>query len=420
LHGAERTLRPVVFVTGKDPATPGGLHVYVRAHARAAAAAGFDPHVFCLAPRAGLARTDFGLVHRVATPVRPIMGLMATAHRPLLARAVVRSLSEWPRGAPYLVHSFGPWALVGAAASRALARRGVAAIPVASAYTTMEHEHRAMCVGLARHHGVLNALRYSTRYLWTRAVADGGERRGYESSRVVYVNYAATQELLRASYGDGFQIRRLPYASEAAFTQSEGGPEPRVPDHLARLQPGDGPLVVAVSRHDPRKGLDVLLRALAEIVRGGIPFRACLVGPGPLLAAHRRLARDLGLEDRVAIPGQVEDVFAYLRSADVFVLPSLEEGSGSVSLLEALQARIATVASDCDGIPEDLVDGEDGLLVPPGDERALRDALAKLLRDPSLRSRLAARAGDVYRERFSASAFIEGLASAYADVGIVP
>jgi glycosyltransferase involved in cell wall biosynthesis len=178
--------------------------------------------------------------------------------------------------------------------------------------------------------------------------------------------------------------------------------------------------VVAVSRHDPRKGLDVLLRALAEIVREGIPFRACLVGPGPLLAAHRRLARDLGLEDRVVIVGQVEDVFTYLRLADVFVLPSLEEGSGSVSLLEALQAGVAIVASDCDGIPEDIVDGEDGLLVPPGDERALRDALVTLLRDPSLRSRLATRSCDVYRERFSASAFVEGLTSAYADVGVVP
>jgi glycosyltransferase involved in cell wall biosynthesis len=348
------------------------------------------------------------------------MGLMATAHRPLLARAIVRSLSGSPRADPYLVHSFGPWALVGAAASHALARRGLAAIPVASAYTTMEHEHRAMLAGLSRHHGVLNALRYSTRYLWIRAVADGGERQGYEASRVVYVNYQATQELLRTSYGDGLKIRRLPYASEAAFTQPEAGSEHGVPENLARLQPCDAPLVVAVSRHDPRKGLDVLLRALAEIVREGIPFRACLVGPGPLLAAHRRLARDLGLEDRVVIVGQVEDVFTYLRLADVFVLPSLEEGSGSVSLLEALQAGVAIVASDCDGIPEDIVDGEDGLLVPPGDERALRDALVTLLRDPSLRSRLATRSCDVYRERFSASAFVEGLTSAYADVGVVP
>ena len=348
------------------------------------------------------------------------MGLMATAHGPLLARAVVRTLVESPRPGPYVVHSFGPWAAAGAAASRALARRGITAVPVASAYTTMEHEHRAMLAGLNRDHGTLNALRFSTRYLWVRAVADGGERRGYQASRVVFVNYAATQDLLRRSFGDGFQIRRLPYATEAAFTQPEAGPQPRLPEPLARLGPPDAPAVVAVSRHDPRKGLDVLLRALAEIARAGIPFRACLVGPGPLLAAHRRLARDLGLGARVTIPGQVEDVFAYLRHADVFVLPSLEEGSGSVALLEAFQAGVAIVASRCDGIPEDVVDGDDGLLVPPGDERALREGLANLLRDRRLRMRLAARARDVYRERFSASAFVEGLASAYADVGVVP
>jgi glycosyltransferase involved in cell wall biosynthesis len=284
----------------------------------------------------------------------------------------------------------------------------------------MAHEHRAMLSGLTREHGALNALRFSTRYLWTRVVADGGERRGYEASRVVFVNYTATHELLRTSYGDGVEIRRLPYASEAAFTQPEARPAPRAPEHLARLEPRNAPLVVAVSRHDPRKGLDVLLRALAAMARVGVPFRACLVGPGPVLAAHRRLARDLGLGARVAIPGQVEDVFAYLRHADVFVLPSLEEGSGSIALLEALQAGLPVVASRCDGIPEDVVDGEDALLVPPGDERALGDALAKLLEDPSLRSRLAARARDVYRERFSADAFADALGSAYADVGVVP
>jgi glycosyltransferase involved in cell wall biosynthesis len=74
------------------------------------------------------------------------------------------------------------------------------------------------------------------------------------------------------------------------------------------------------------------------------------------LAAHGSLAASLELTESVAITGHVEDVFAYLRQADVFVLPSLQEGSGSVSLLEALQARTPVIASRCDGIPEDLVD----------------------------------------------------------------
>jgi glycosyltransferase involved in cell wall biosynthesis len=409
----------VIFVTGKDPRTPGGLHAYVRAHARAAAALGFESHVVCLAPRARVDTTEFGVVHRVATPVRPIMGLMESLHRPLLLRTVLRLLREVPQANPSVVHSFGPWAPVGVAASGAAARREIAAIPVVSAYTTLEHEHRAMLAGLKRDHGALNALRYSARYLCIRSFADRAEGNGYRRSHTVFVNYASTEELLRRSFGVDFRIKRLPYAAEAAFTRPEVNATPPLPEPLAGLQPSDAPLVVAVSRHDPRKGLDVLLRAFGELARAGVAFRACLIGPGPLLGAHRRLARRLGIGLNVVIPGHVEDVFAYLGHADIFVLPSLEEGSGSLSLLEALQAGVAVVASRCDGIPEDLSSGE-GRLVPPGDHHALRDALAELLRDPSRRAELGARARAAYESRFSASAFVQALGSAYAELGLVP
>jgi glycosyltransferase involved in cell wall biosynthesis len=148
----------------------------------------------------------------------------------------------------------------------------------------------------------------------------------------------------------------------------------------------------------------------------GVSYRACLLSDGRLLAPHRRLAAELGLDGQVAIPGHVEDVAAHLRAADVFVLPSFEEGSGSVSVLEALQAGVAIVASRCDGIDEDLVHGETALLVPPGDERALRDALAELLADPALRDRLGANARRLYRERFMADSFTEALDRVYTEL----
>jgi glycosyltransferase involved in cell wall biosynthesis len=87
-----------------------------------------------------------------------------------------------------------------------------------------------------------------------------------------------------------------------------------------------------------------------------------------------------------------------------------------VSLLEALQAGAAVVASRCDGIGEDLVDGETALLVPPGDERALRNAIADLLANPDLRSTLGANARRLYHERFSADSFTDALKALYAEV----
>ncbi len=78
------------------------------------------------------------------------------------------------------------------------------------------------------------------------------------------------------------------------------------------------------------------------------------------------------------------DVAPYLGAADIFVLPSVAESSGSVSVLEAMRAGKPVIATACDGLPEDLIDGENGLLVAPGDVGALTDALGRLLADAEL------------------------------------
>jgi glycosyltransferase involved in cell wall biosynthesis len=159
---------------------------------------------------------------------------------------------------------------------------------------------------------------------------------------------------------------------------------------------------------------------LASLRARGTLFRACLVGGGALLPDHRRLARQLGLADTVEIPGFVPDSFAHLRRADIFVLPSLEEGSGSLALLEALQAGTPVVASAVDGIPEDVIDGESALLVKPEDAEALATALARLLGDAGLRRRLARAGQETFRRRFSAAAFAGALREAYAELGVTP
>jgi glycosyltransferase involved in cell wall biosynthesis len=177
-------------------------------------------------------------------------------------------------------------------------------------------------------------------------------------------------------------------------------------------------LIVSVSRHDGRKGIDVLIDALVRLRDDGVAYRACLVGPGLLLSTHRRSITSLGLEDRVLIPGRVPDVMPYLLSTDVYVLPSRQEGSGSVALLEALQAGAAIVASEIDGIPEDVRHEHDALLVAPGDPAALVAAIKRLLGDPALRARLGAGARQTYEQRFSLEAMSRQLASLYAELGL--
>ncbi|MGH9938916.1 MAG: glycosyltransferase family 4 protein, partial [Blastocatellia bacterium] len=189
------------------------------------------------------------------------------------------------------------------------------------------------------------------------------------------------------------------------------------PAGLEALKPAGAPLLVAVSRQDPRKGVDVLLRALAELQSRGVAFRACIVGGGLLLEAHQRLAGRLGLGASVMLTGRVPDSYNYLQQADAFVLPSLQEGSGSVSLLEALQAGVAVVASNIDGISEDVTDGESALLVEPGDAAALSHALERVLTDAELRGRLQRRARESFVEKFSAETFTKALCDLYAELG---
>jgi glycosyltransferase involved in cell wall biosynthesis len=408
---------PLLYIAGKDPSTAvGGHSTYVRAHALAAVAAGYAPHIFCVDSRAGRCETEYGVIHRVASPVPWRRHPAMVAHGPWLTAAVRRLL----RGAAgdHLVHGFGPWSHVAVRACRALGRHGVRAVPVASAYTTLAHDWRGKLAGLRWGDGAARRLRYAAEYLWIRGVAGRCERQGYAASRLVLVNYDSVRRLLAEGLGVQAEIRRIPYASVAAFRTDQGGAAP--PPSLAALRPAGAPLVMTLARHDPRKGLDLLLRCLASLQAAGMPFRACLVGPGTLLEQHRRLAATLGLSGSTALVGRVDDPLAYLRHADIFVLPSHEEGSGSVALLEALQMGCAVVASRCDGIPEDLTSGDNALLTPPGDEAALRSALAALLADEELRRRLAARARATYEARFSAAGLVAALAAAYADLGFAP
>jgi glycosyltransferase involved in cell wall biosynthesis len=253
---------------------------------------------------------------------------------------------------------------------------------------------------------------------WVRAVTAPIEARAYRRMPAVLVNYRSVEKALVEHYGSGMCIRRITYSPPTAH---EDPPvDSALPAPLRGFGDQRAPLIVSVSRHDGRKGLDLLIEALARLRDAGIAFRACLVGTGELLAAHRRLVASLGLEAVVSLPGKVPDVLPYLTNCDAFVLPSREEGSGSVSVLEALQVGVPIVATAIDGIPEDLTHGHDSLLVPAGNAHALARTLATLLDDAALRGRLAAAARLTYERRFAPATLTRELASLYSEFGLRP
>jgi glycosyltransferase involved in cell wall biosynthesis len=407
----------LVIIAGHDPTIhAGGTESYVIGQALAAQLAGYQPHVFVLGRRTETVAVDFGILHRAFSPLPRTVAYTAAAHTPFILDAVVRLLAG--RAGPHVIQAHSGWSAIADLACVKLARENVPASSVASFYATVWHEQHAKWEGQVVRDSARLRLRYALLLGAIRIVSVPFEQRGYRRCDRVVVNYERVRELLATAYGPRPDVIRLSYAAPAAFDELR----PDSGSATARPETGRGepPLIVAVSRHSARKGIDVLIRALAELHRRGVSFSARLIGGGRLLEEHRALVRELDLTGLVSVPGRVRDIRPHLAECDVFVLPSIAEDSGSLSVLEALQFSKPIIASAVDGIPEDLTDEQDALLVPPGDASSLSDALARMLADQPLRRRLSSCARALYERRFAPHAAADNQGRLYASLGLLP
>ena len=169
-----------------------------------------------------------------------------------------------------------------------------------------------------------------------------------------------------------------------------------------RYHPGDGTalraelgiapeatVIAAMGRLSPEKGHRYLVEAFAQLPRAK-PLHLLFVGDGPERSRLEELAASRGVSD-VTFAGWQRDMAAFYRAADLVALPSLAEGLPN-AVLEAMACAKPIVASDVGGVGEVIRDGETGLLVRPSDAAALRDALSRLVEDPSQAAALAQRA----------------------------
>ena len=173
--------------------------------------------------------------------------------------------------------------------------------------------------------------------------------------------------------------------------------------------PPVAPRLVAVGRLIPIKGLDILLRAFAR-ARTGLPELTLeIAGSGPLESELRRSA-----PEGVTFLGRVEDVATVYERSAIVVVPSRGEGFGMVAL-EAAERGRAAIVSDVGGLPEIVVDGETGVVVPPEDVDALAGALVALASDPGRVRRLGTAARMRAVQEFSLDAATDGVEAVYRD-----
>lgn len=157
------------------------------------------------------------------------------------------------------------------------------------------------------------------------------------------------------------------------------------------LAPGAPPVILAIGRLTPQKDFPTLLRAFA-LLRDRPTTRLLILGEGPDRAALEARARELGVADRVRMPGFVDNPFAYLARARLFVLSSEYEGFGNV-VAEALAVGTPVVSTDCESGPAEILEnGRHGRLVRVGDAGGMAAAIRCVLDEPARREALAARA----------------------------
>jgi phosphatidylinositol alpha-mannosyltransferase len=170
--------------------------------------------------------------------------------------------------------------------------------------------------------------------------------------------------------------------------------------------------VVFIGRHDPRKGLPVLLNAWPEIhARTGARLR--VVGADPL-AVRLLLSRNRVADKGIDVLGFLsqEDLTAELLRTKVLAAPSIGMESFGMVLTRAFACAVPVVSSDIDGY-RDVMTDETGLLVPPGDSAALAEGIVSLLGDEPLRQRLGTAARTVAVERYAWDSIAERLAEVY-------
>jgi glycosyltransferase involved in cell wall biosynthesis len=194
---------------------------------------------------------------------------------------------------------------------------------------------------------------------------------------------------------------------------------PAVNLHEEFWLPHHAPLVGNVAALVPHKGQRHLIEAAALVVRQIPDARFVIAGEGELRATLERQIKEHRLEKHVLLAGFRPDVLSLHKAFDLFVMSSVTEGLGT-SLLDAMAAAKPVVATTAGGIPEVVIDGETGFLVPPRDHEAMAAAIVRLLKDEDLRRRMGAAGLARARTRFSAERMVQETVRVYQRVAMHP
>ncbi len=229
--------------------------------------------------------------------------------------------------------------------------------------------------------------------------------------------FPLASELIAVSQSLGQHLRSLGVPPAKVTVVPNGVPRRRA--RPPRPLDCDEFLFGTVALFRPRKGIEVLLDAMAMLRREGLPVRLRAVGGFESTAYKGEIlqrTKKLNLDDAVTWAGFQQDVDAELARMDVFVLPSLFGEGLPMVILEAMAAGLPVVATEVEGVPEAIREGREGLLVAPGNATDLARALARIVRGEVAWSEMRRAALRRHADGFSDRAMAAGVARVYRRV----
>lgn len=238
--------------------------------------------------------------------------------------------------------------------------------------------------------------------------------RRYELDRLSLV-FPVSQQIQRSLETGGVPPERL----RTLYSGLDVNSVPQEADGVTcrRLMgiPLDVPVIGTVASLFPRKGYDVMLKAMPKILSSVPNAHYVIIGKGDLTYERdlRSLVDKLGLSRVVHFQGFQDNVYPFLAAMDLYVHPALMEGFG-IAVLEAMAMSKPVVATSVGGLPEIVQDGQTGVLVPPADPDALAQAVACLLQDSSQRGELGKKGRHRLETVFTSDSMMTDLTDAYS------
>ncbi len=389
---------PIFIISGKSPlGDPGGYPAYARILAVTLTSLGYPVYILAIGKKAGIEKKEYGEIHIFNTTLLklfPFLHQLALAGLPYYSFIFAQEIKKIIKDKKinrFIMWGMGPWAFPGVYLT--LFPSHAKMDMISSYFTSTRHEMKGAVDAIRiKDYGIMPKIKYLIVYEIVARIFNIFEKLTLHFCNLVVIHYESSKKIIK----EGFQvpdekIHMFPWYTETFKREGKRETKSKKYPH---------PLIVSICRQDPRKGINFIIHAI-KILSKKYPTITCLIiGSGSFYTFNKKLAENLNITKNVHFLGFVPDIAPVLTEADITVVVPLRQGSSALTVIESMSYGKALVASDCDGIPEDITNNYSGLIVESGNEVALAKALEKLIEDPILRKRLGENAYHEYKNRF--------------------